>query len=90
MSVRLLYADHNIVAVAVGMLRLTDGQIDGLALMMAMPDHPAVMVDDIPAILSFVVIDIKGQIGTGILRRLGHLSGPAATWRLSCGCCRPS
>jgi hypothetical protein len=33
---------------------------------MAMADHAALMIDHIPAIQSFVVVDMDGVVGTGL------------------------
>lgn len=74
MTVRLLDTDNDIVPAAVHVLGFTDREIDRFRLIVAVPDHPAVMINDIPTILGFVVIDMEGLIGTGLARGFGHIS----------------
>ena len=50
MAVRLLNANHDIVAAAMQMLGLLDGQIDRIILVVAMANHPTLLVDHILAI----------------------------------------
>ena len=62
MPVVLLDADHHVIAAAVGLLGFADCQIDGVALGVAMADDLAFLVYHIPAVLCFVVIDMKGVV----------------------------
>ena len=62
MPVFLFDADDHVVAPAVRVLGFANGEVDSFALIVAMTDHPALVVYDVPAILGFVVIDMKGVL----------------------------
>jgi hypothetical protein len=64
MSVRLLYADHHVIATAVRLLGFVNRQIDRLALGVGVPDDSAVVIHNIPAVLRLIVIDMNGVIRT--------------------------
>jgi hypothetical protein len=72
MPVVLLDADHNVIAAAVGVLGFADCQIDGFTLGVAMADDLAFLVNHIPAALGFIVIDMKGVVGTSLDCWFGH------------------
>ena len=76
MAVRLLDADHHVIAHAVQVLGLLDRQIDGIVLVVSMPDHATFVVDNIPAIQRFVVVDMNGVVRTGFGGGFGHLQRP--------------
>jgi hypothetical protein len=66
------------------MLGLPDRQVDGLALVVTMSDHSALVIHYVPTIVRFVVIDMKGVLRTGL-----SLSAHEAPSRLFSGYCRP-
>lgn len=75
MAVRLLDADYDVVAMPVQVLGFLNRQIDGVILVVAMTDDPAVLVHHIPAILGFIVVDMDGVLRAGLGGSLGHISG---------------
>ena len=74
MPIILLNTDDHVIAAAMRVLGFADCQVDGFALGVAMPDHLAVLVHHIPAILGFVVINVDGLVRTGLHRWFGHIS----------------
>ncbi|MBA2587941.1 MAG: hypothetical protein H0U98_04875 [Alphaproteobacteria bacterium] len=72
MPVVLLDTDHNVIAAAVGVSGFADCQIDCFALSMAVADDLALLVNHIPAALGFIVIDMKGVVGTSLDCWFGH------------------
>ena len=76
MPVVLLDADDHIIAAAVGVLGFADCQVDGFVLGVAMADDFALLVHHVPAVLGFVVIDMKGVVGTGLGCWFGHDQRP--------------
>ena len=79
MPVFLLDADNYVIAAAVRVLGFADCQIDGFALGVAMTDDLALLVHHVPAVLGFVVIDMKGVVGTGFDCWFGHDQCPLST-----------
>jgi hypothetical protein len=62
MPVRLLDAYHRIAAETVTVVGFPDSQVNGLALIMTMPNYPTVVADHIPAVVGLVVIDMEGML----------------------------
>lgn len=62
MTVRLFYAYYNIATSAVAALGFANGEVNGLALVMAVPNHTAFIIDYVPAVLRFIVVDVKGVL----------------------------
>lgn len=63
MAVRLLDTHHGRTAFAMDMLGLANGQFNCSGLAVAMPDHPAILVKDVPTVA--IVIDMKSEVGAG-------------------------
>lgn len=74
MPVRLFDANHDIVATTMVMLRFSDRQIDGFALVVAMADDPAILIDDVPSVLGLIVVDMIGVLRTAHFGLFGHIS----------------
>lgn len=73
MAIRLFDTDHDIVAAAVDAVRFPYSQIDRLALVVTMANHPALLVGHIPAILRLIVTDMECVIGAALgCDSLGH------------------
>jgi hypothetical protein len=72
MTVRLFDTDHDIIASAVGVLGFADRQADRFALIVAVTDHPSVMVCHVPTIQLFVVVDMKGMVRTRLHGLFAH------------------
>jgi hypothetical protein len=62
MTVRLFDAYYNIATSAVAVLSFANGEVNGLNLVMAVPNHPAFIVDYVPAILRFIMVDVEGVL----------------------------
>jgi hypothetical protein len=62
MTVRLFDAYHNIATSAVAVLSFANGEVNGLALVMAVSNHAAFIIDDVPAVLRFIVVNVKGVL----------------------------
>lgn len=74
MPVRLFDANHDIVATTMVMLRFSDRQIDGFALVVAMADDPAILIDNVPSVLGLIVVDMIGVLRTAFFGLFGHIS----------------
>lgn len=74
MATRLFDTHNHVIAAAVTVLRLSDGQVYGFGLIVTVPDHLSFIIDHIPAILGLVVVDVKDALRTTLLRARG-LSG---------------
>ena len=62
MAIRLLYADKDIIAQAVTMLRFPDCEIDRLALVIRVANHPTIMVNYVPAIAHFIEVHVESCV----------------------------
>ena len=89
MAVRLFNTNHHIITVAMCVLCFTDSQIDRFTLIVAMADHTACVVHNVPAIMGFVVVDVVGLIGAAFFRGRCHVSDHARLSPLFCDCFPP-
>jgi hypothetical protein len=78
MPVRLLNADKDIIALAGKVLGFTDRELDRFALIVAMSDRPAIMVDHVPSVACFIKVDMKSGICASRACRLCHQCPPNA------------
>jgi len=76
MTVRLLNADQGIIPPAVNVLGFADREIDRFALVMAVSDHPAIMVDYVPTVVRLIEIDMEGGVCAGPACWLCHQRPP--------------
>jgi hypothetical protein len=74
MPIRLFDAHHDIVATTMVMPRFADRQIDGFALVLAMADDPAILIDNVPSVLGLIVVDMIGVLRTALFGLFGHIS----------------